>query len=80
LHGYLGYTQPLFGEQYIEAQSDKLGVHNTLRYRPPQSARLWAPSNLQPGQHLAQSAPLFKKLDLALADDERARLGKPGGD
>jgi methionyl-tRNA synthetase len=76
LHRYLGYTQPLFGEQYIEAQQDSLGTHNTLRYRPPSPGGNWAPSCLQPGQLLVSPAPLFKKLDPKLVDQERARLGK----
>jgi methionyl-tRNA synthetase len=76
LHAYLGYTQPLFGEQYVEAQHDSLGTHNTLRYRPPQSGASWEPSNLQPGQRLQTPAHLFKKLEPALAEEERGRLGK----
>jgi methionyl-tRNA synthetase len=77
LHGYLGYTRPLFGEQYIEPQQDRLGTHNTLRYRPPQYGGKWEPSSLQPGQRLGQPAALFKKLDEpGLAEKERARLGK----
>ncbi len=76
LHTYLGYTQPIFGEQYLEEQRDSLGVHNTLRYRPPQSGGHWEPSNLQPGQPLVQPAPLFKKLEPVLAVEERNRLGK----
>ncbi len=76
LHGYLGYTQPLFGEQYVEPQHDRLGTHNTLRYRPPQDGGRWEPSNLQPGQRLGQPAALFKKLEPTLAAQERARLGK----
>jgi methionyl-tRNA synthetase len=76
LHSYLGYTQPLFGEQYIEPQQDQLGLHNTLRYRLPQEGGRWMPSNLQPGQRLQETAPLFKKLDPKLAAEERARLGK----
>jgi len=75
LHTYLGYTQPLFGEQFIEQQQDKLGSHNTLRCRPPQPGGFWEPSNLQPGQRLEQSAPLFKKLEPLLAEEERKRLG-----
>jgi methionyl-tRNA synthetase len=74
LHTYLGYTQPLFGEQYIEQQQDKLGAHNTLRYRPSKSGGRWEPCNLQPGQRLVQPAPLFKKLEPALAEEERRRL------
>jgi methionyl-tRNA synthetase len=76
LHSYLGFTQPLFGEQYVEAQKDNLGTHNTLRYRPPQPGWRWAPSNLQPGQRLEPPAPLFKKLEPTLAEEERKRLGK----
>jgi methionyl-tRNA synthetase len=76
LHRYLGYTQALFGEQYIEAQQDSLGRHNTLRYRPPSLGGNWEPSSLQPGQLLESPAPLFKKLDPEVADQERARLGK----
>ena len=76
LHGYLGYTQPLFGEQYLEAQQDSLGTHNTLRYRSAQAAGRWEPSQLKPGQPLQPPAALFKKLEPALADEERKRLGK----
>jgi methionyl-tRNA synthetase len=76
LHGYLGYTYPLFGDQFVEPQQDRLGIHNTLRYRPPQAGGRWEPSDLKPGQRLGQPAPLFKKLEPALAAQERARLGK----
>ena len=75
LNTYLGFSQPLFGEQYIEEQRDELGAHNTLRYRPPQSGGSWKPSNLHPGQRLEQPAPLFKKLEPELAEEERRRLG-----
>jgi len=76
LHSYLGYTHPIFGEQYIEEQFDALGSHNTLRYRPPQAGGHWEPSNLQPGQYLRQPSPLFKKLEPALAEEERRHLEK----
>jgi methionyl-tRNA synthetase len=75
LQTYLGYTQPLFGEQYTETQQDELGTHNTLRYRPPQSGGGWQPSALKPGQRLTQPARLFEKLEPSLAAQERARLG-----
>jgi methionyl-tRNA synthetase len=35
----------------------------------------WAPSALPPGQPLRQSAPLFKKLDESVIEEEYARLG-----
>ncbi len=76
LQAYLGYTQPLFGEQYIEEQHDSLGAHNTLKYRLPQSGAHWKASSLPPNQPLQPPAPLFKKLEPSLADEERGRLGK----
>ena len=77
LHIYLGYTQPLFGEQYIDPQTDSLGTHNVLRYRPGSSGGLWEPSQLPAGQTLQLPAPLFKKLDeKVVVQEERARLGK----
>ncbi|OGO31378.1 MAG: methionine--tRNA ligase [Chloroflexi bacterium RBG_16_54_11] len=76
LHTYLGYEQPLFGEGYVEQRLDRLGAHNTLRYRPPQAGGRWEAPSLPPGQCLEQPAPLFKKLEPSLAEEERKRLGK----
>jgi methionyl-tRNA synthetase len=75
LNTYLGYSHPLFGEQFVETQQDNLGTHNTLRYRPPQPGGCWEPSKIQPGQRLEQPAALFKKLEPTLAEEERRRLG-----
>lgn len=76
LHEYLGYAQPLFGEQYIETHQDSLGEHTVLRYRPGKGGGKWEPSQLPPGQALRQPAPLFRKLDESIVADERARLGQ----
>jgi methionyl-tRNA synthetase len=76
LHHFLGYTTPLFGEQFIETQTDALGVHNVLRYNPTPATGQWQPSQLQPGQKLNPPAPLFKKLEESVAEIERGRLGK----
>ncbi len=76
LHQFLGYSTPLFGEQYTEVQSDALGQHNVLRYNPSPATGRWQPSQLQPGQKLNPPAPLFKKLDESVAEIERGRLGK----
>jgi methionyl-tRNA synthetase len=86
LHSFFGYEMPLFGEQYIEEISDSLGAHKGLKYRgverdtpsgyfgiPP---HLWKQSDLKPGQKLNQPAPLFKKLEESVIEEERARLGK----
>ena len=80
LHTFFGYETPLFGEQYIEEIKDSLGTHTGLRYKsvgrddiPPYQ---WKPSELKPGQKLNQPAPLFKKLEESVIEEERARMGK----
>ncbi|MBN2148629.1 MAG: methionine--tRNA ligase [Anaerolineales bacterium] len=75
LHAYLGYDQPLFGEQYTDVRQDSLGEHTVLRYRPDRASGCWEPSKLCAGKRLRQPGPLFKKLDESVAEDERARLG-----
>ncbi|HSF82466.1 MAG TPA: methionine--tRNA ligase [Anaerolineales bacterium] len=75
LHFYLGYTQPIFGEQFVETQRDSLGDHHVLRYRPGNGCGSWEPSKLAAGQLLGQPAPLFRKLDDSIVIEERARMG-----
>jgi methionyl-tRNA synthetase len=75
LHSYLGYSSPLFGEQVTEAHQDSLGEHTVLRYLPEKAIGRWEPSQLSPGQSLRQPQPLFRKLDEAIVEQERARLG-----
>jgi methionyl-tRNA synthetase len=76
LHQFLGYDQPLFGQQSTEAIQDTLAEHTVLRYHPGNASGKWEPSALQPGQALRQPGPLFKKLDHSIVDEERARLGQ----
>lgn len=75
LHYYFGYTEPLFGEQVTETQTDDLGEHTILRYLPAQASGRWEPSQLEAGRNLQKPKPLFKKLETSLAEEERARLG-----
>jgi methionyl-tRNA synthetase len=75
LHGFFGYTTPLFGEQYTQVVSDRLGEHVALRYKPGTAQKQWQPSQLAAGQKLNQPGPLFKKLEPSVAAEERARLG-----
>ena len=75
LHTILGYTTPLFGEQYTETEQDSLGDHTVLRYKPISNGGFWKPSELKPGQPFNQPLPLFKKLDEKVVEEERARLG-----
>jgi methionyl-tRNA synthetase len=78
LHGTFGYQTPLFGEQYVETVKDSLGEHRVLRYRDVSRTgdAAWKPSQLEPGIPLREPAPLFKKLDEVIVEEERARLGK----
>jgi methionyl-tRNA synthetase len=75
LHSYLGYSQPLFGEAFVETRSDSLGEHTVLRYQPGDASGSWQPSQLPAGQVLKEPAPLFRKLDEKIVAEERARLG-----
>ena len=75
LHGFFGNETPLFGEQYVEEINDSLGTHSGLKYRGFDGLK-WKPSELKPGQKLNQPAPLFKKLEENVAEEERARLGQ----
>jgi methionyl-tRNA synthetase len=81
LNGFFGYETPLFGEQYVETVTDALGEHTVLRYRGRGESQThpyvaWQPSDLQPGAKLNPPAPLFKKLEEKIVEEERARLGK----
>jgi len=79
LHATLGYETPLFGEQYTETVKDSLGSHKVLRYRDvgrTASPTYWKPSDLKPGTPLKEPAPLFKKLEEKIVEEERERWGK----
>lgn len=75
LHQIFGYATPLAGEQYVEEISDSLGAHTGLRYKAGENGNTWQPSQLQPGAPLQQPEPLFKKLDAAVVEMERGKLG-----
>ena len=74
LHIYLGYDDPLFGNQVVENISDSLGSHYVLRYLPKDASGRWEPSQLAPGTPFQKPEPLFRKLDADIVDLERARL------
>ena len=76
LHGFMGYEGGLFGGSQIETVEDSLGEHRVLRYLQPTGRVAWEPSQLEPGRQLNEPGPLFKKLDEAVIEAERARLGK----
>jgi methionyl-tRNA synthetase len=74
LHSFLGYDAPLFGRQFTETITDELGEHFILRYDPSQASGRWEAERLTPGAALRQPAPLFKKLEEKIVEEERARL------
>ncbi len=75
LHTYLGYTQPLFGEQSVETQADDLGEHTVLRYHAGPGGKQWVPSTLAPSAPIRKPAPLFRKLEPKIVEEEREKLG-----
>lgn len=75
LHTFLGYSDPLFGDQFLEDVTDGLGVHKVLKYHSD-GKLLWQVRQLQPGTHLLPPFALFTKLDEKIVEEERNRLGK----
>jgi methionyl-tRNA synthetase len=75
LHEYLGYTEPIFGEQVVQTQHDALGEHEVLRYLPDEASGSWQPSQIEPGRTIQKPKPLFQKLDASIVEQERAKLG-----
>jgi methionyl-tRNA synthetase len=75
LHGFMGYDGSLFGTQFTETLTDELGEHKVLRYDPTGATGKWEPSKLKAGDPLRQPVALFKKLDISIVEEERARLG-----
>lgn len=52
-------------------------LHAVLGLEGDPWAGPWAPPELREGHALGEVAPLFKKLDDSIVDEERARLGQP---
>ncbi len=74
LHSYLGYSGSLFGAQKIVSYEESTRAHEALTYDPTGAVGKWQPSGLRPHQVLQPPAPLFKKLEESVAEEEVARL------
>jgi methionyl-tRNA synthetase len=82
LHEYLGYEgQPfgsaqdmLFGTQQVVEYEEETRSHRALTYDHSGAVGTWTKSELPPGQALRPPAPLFKKLDESVVEEEYARL------
>ncbi len=76
LHEYLGYEGRLFGTQQVVEYREETRSHLALTYDHSGAVGVWAPSALSPGQALRASAPLFKKLEESVVEEEYARSGE----
>ncbi len=74
LHDYLGYEGQLFGTQHVVEYQEETRSHRALTYDHTGAVGTWVPSQLPPGQALREPAPLFKKLDESVIEEEYARL------
>jgi methionyl-tRNA synthetase len=75
LHEFLGYEGQLFGTQQVVEYQEETRSHEALTYDHNGAIGTWTSSELPPGQALRPPAPLFKKLDESLIDEEYAQLG-----
>jgi methionyl-tRNA synthetase len=75
LHEYLGYEGQLFGTQHVVEYKEETRSHRALTYDHAGAVGTWTASELPVGQVLRQPAPLFRKLDESVIEEEYARLG-----
>jgi methionyl-tRNA synthetase len=74
LHEYLGYEGQLFGTQHMVEYQEETRSHEALTYDHTGAVGTWTKSQLPAGQALREPAPLFKKLDESVIEEEYARL------
>jgi methionyl-tRNA synthetase len=77
LHTMLGYNGDLFGTQIIAEYHESTRAHRGLTYDASSIDVRWQPSALPIGQKFGAVAPLFKKLDEKIIEEERSKLSKP---
>jgi methionyl-tRNA synthetase len=71
---YLGDEGQLFGMQHVVEYQEETSSHWALTYDHTGAIGTWAKSELPAGQTLRPPAPLFKKLDESVIEEEHARL------
>jgi methionyl-tRNA synthetase len=74
LHEYLGYNGQLLGTQHVVEYQEETRSHRALTYDHTGAVGTLVVSELPPGQALREPAPLFKKLDESVVEEEYARL------
>jgi methionyl-tRNA synthetase len=74
LHELLGYDGWLAGPLEFRDIDEDGQTHTVLTGHYSSWIGRWEPSNLSPGQELREPAPLFRKLDPGIVEEELARL------
>lgn len=75
LHPYLGYEGRPFGTQHVVEYQEETRTNQVLTYDHGGAVGTWTPSELpSAGQALREPAPLFRKLDEGVIEEEDARL------
>jgi methionyl-tRNA synthetase len=74
VQAFLGYDRPLFGSSRVESYAEGDWKHEALVYNSAGASGRWEPSKLEPGRALPPSAPLFRKLEPEVAEEEVRRL------
>jgi methionyl-tRNA synthetase len=74
LHEYLGHDGQLFGSQHVVEYQEETRSHLALTYDHSGAIGTWTTSDLPAGQVLREPAPLFKKLDESVVEEEYKRL------
>ncbi|HEY0734176.1 MAG TPA: methionine--tRNA ligase [Herpetosiphonaceae bacterium] len=76
LHEMLGYEGTIAGPLFFKDVDEEGETHCVLTCEPATWIGRWEPSRLPIGQELKEPAPLFRKLDLKVVDEELARLAQ----
>lgn len=74
LHEYLGYDGSIVGTVRTETVGQEADAHLVIRYDAGELAGRWAPSDLPAGQTLRRPAPLFRKLEEEVIEQETERM------
>lgn len=77
LHQMLGEEGQLFGAPQIATLQETSRDHVALTYDDTHATGFWGYQPVPTGRQLPKPAPLFRKLDEAIADEELARLSRP---
>lgn len=76
VHDFFGYEEPLFGTMREVTYEEATRSHDALIYEPSAAERAgtdrWKPSTLAAGTPFLSPSPLYKLLDPALVEAERA--------